>query len=131
LVQYHGELDWMTLTSALRLWMIWQHDAPLSVGRHDVVRWLLLEVPEPQQRNEKSLPLSYVTICATFRLWNLKPVALSIPISCTSADPITPAPHRAFPQLARLGQRMPEGDWGVHLSSIRPDVNIAPNLTSV
>jgi len=107
LATYGGELNWVALLSALRLWQIWQRDDPLAVGQEDLAHWLFVEIPQTRKPDKMPLPHAYVSICATFRLWNLAPAALAIPLLCSDLDPPFIYPQRSPVKLRRLAQHLP------------------------
>lgn len=75
---------WRPMVEALRLWLFWESDGPLSVWREDVIPWLYdgagtcdsLDIGPPEQ---------YRQFCQSLAGFNLHPLDLSIPLPCEDA----------------------------------------------
>ena len=66
--------------SALRLWEFWQSDAPLAEWKDEIVN---MEMRGNSDLD--NLSAHYDDICQAYRLWNLSPSSMSLPLTCDSA----------------------------------------------
>jgi hypothetical protein len=78
--------NWAPLLHGLRLWQLWDLEAPLSVWRGDVVKWLYLELPATHPGQPLVLPEHYIALCAAHKLWMPSPAQLNIPLMCARAE---------------------------------------------
>jgi hypothetical protein len=79
-----GAVYWWPLLNALPLWAVWQEQGPLAMGRQEVPRWLFHNARTQAARH--AVPDGYDRLCQLYRIWNLAPAEMSIPLSCTEAD---------------------------------------------
>jgi hypothetical protein len=68
---------WLQFLSALRLWAYWESDAPLATWRHEIVEMGLKAYTFPDE-----IPTHYDDVCHAYRVWNLSPWSMSIPLIC-------------------------------------------------
>jgi hypothetical protein len=84
---------WSPLIGALRLWQLGDAGGPLATLQRDLVTWLYGDA-------DVALPDRYGHICNLYQMWRLTPLMMSIPLTCTTIDPIG---HRAQPPLDLRG----------------------------
>jgi hypothetical protein len=84
----HHEIPetWQPLTSAWRLWQLWDLDLPLAAWREDVVKWIYIDVPSKSPEQAVVLPPRYRELCAAHRLWLLAPMQIHVPLYCSDLD---------------------------------------------
>ncbi len=83
--EYAVPYGWFPLLSGLRLWLLWDGDGPLSVGKRRIVGWLGDPVG-------KGLSLDEVAdICRVFAAWRLSPLAFEIPVGCDQSGYFLPS----------------------------------------
>ncbi len=73
---------WQSLQPSLRLWQLWDLDAPLAQWRHDVVQWYFVDVVTDVTERYSVLPDSYSELCTMHSLWILSPLLVGIPLEC-------------------------------------------------
>ncbi|MBI1298469.1 hypothetical protein GC175_26340 [bacterium] len=75
---------WRPLVEALRLWLFWESDGPLSVWREDVIPWLY-DGAGTCAALASGPPEAYRQFCQSLTGFNLHPLDLSIPLPCDNA----------------------------------------------
>lgn len=82
---YSVPYGWMPLLSGLRLWLLWDGDGPLNLGRQRIVAWL----SDPSTRG---LIIEEVAdICRVFSFWRLSPLDYGIPVGCDQSGYVLPS----------------------------------------
>jgi hypothetical protein len=116
LIEYMGEraievhtipFEWRPLLDGLHLWQLWDLEMPLAHWRHDIVRWLYIDVPATDHgRQSVPMPDTYKELCAMHSLWMLAPTLVRLPFECTAWEPATWSQRRWVANLpeTRLDQ---------------------------
>ena len=102
---------WKPLLNALPLWSVWnQDDGPLASWQVDVVRWLYQNAQTEPRGARQAVPAGYAQLCRAYRVWDLSPTEMSIPLTCSEWDDQRSArDYPALPlQLVGLGQNWPD-----------------------
>jgi hypothetical protein len=76
--------NWPSMTDAIALWELWQADGPLARSRVPIVRWLYQN--SQSAATHQPLPDGYERLCRSFRIWQIAPFDLYIPLTCTDED---------------------------------------------
>jgi hypothetical protein len=81
-----GITHWWPVVSAVRLWELWEAGGPLAAGREDTVYWLYQNAEAVSPDTRKAVPEGYDPLCRLYRVWNLSPLEMSIPLFCNELD---------------------------------------------
>jgi hypothetical protein len=93
-----------SLVNALRLWEVWDDTGPLATGRSEIVRWLYQNAQAGTVDARKARPDGYIQICRTYRVWNLSPASMSIPLLCSEGDDSSRSPWSLSSLPTGLGE---------------------------
>ena len=59
---------------------------PLAVGREEVVRWLYQNAQAESVEARQAVPAGYERLCRTYRIWDLSPELMSIPLTAARTN---------------------------------------------
>lgn len=74
--------QWRPLFSGLGLWLMWEHDLPLSVWHKPLVAWVMWDPQSAGLPEDPQIPAFAHELCAHYRLWMEVPVEVGVPVSC-------------------------------------------------
>jgi hypothetical protein len=101
---------WRTIVAGIPLWELWDEGGPLSTGHEEIIRWLYANGKNPGAA--KALPDGYERLCRVYRIWQISPRDLYLPLACRPSDQ-HPAHFPALPATWLQPQSESESEFAI------------------